>query len=100
MSLLMIILKQTAQQFENNGSFINTKNEHSPSKGTNKTRNSGVNKRKRNPVNVIPKPINNKIDHLDSILLPEAREDVRRETISSINNSNEIFSNAMASVTE
>ena len=96
---------------ENTDDFVKTNNEPSSGKGANETRNSGVNKRKRKSDNIIPKLIDNKRAHLekklsvsqrDSILLAEAQEDValRREIINSINNSNEIFSNAIAGITD
>ena len=96
---------------ENTDDFGKTNNEPSSGKGANETRNSGVNKRKRKSDNIIPKLIDNKRAHLekklsvsqrDSILLAEAQEDValRREIINSINNSNEIFSNAIAGITD
>ena len=100
--------------FEHNNGNVNIKNEPSPSKETNENENAmnGINKRKRKSANsIIPKLIDNKRAHLekklsasqrDSIMLSEAKEDksLRREIINSINNSNEIFSNAMTGITD
>ena len=83
--------------------YRRTNNESSPSKG--------ANKKKENIWQHHSKVIDNKRAHLekkssasqrDSILMTEAREDValRREIIHSINNSNEIFSNAVTGITD
>ena len=105
-------LSPNRDDLENTVSLRNNDDTESSNRGVTESENANPNKKKRKSYdNVIPKLIDNKRVHLekklsssqrDSILLAEAREDIalRKEVINSINNSNEVFSNAMTGISD